>query len=281
MKRKITSITLILFAAFLSLDAFCVDIKNEAEIKDNTIGLDPVLNTRGGEITGNVQPETKGNTAQQVRDIYNKKVKVGFKLGINNSGMTSEFFESENYEMYRRPGANFGFLLEFDISKYFSFQPELLYSLEGCILEGYTTLYDAQNDNIIIYEDVWSEHTFNLGYIKLPINAVFKYPLKNGSVYWGLGPYLAYAIHGTNNARYTKNGEDLTERVTNDSKVFRGKDKLFEPTDFGGNTMVGYEFNNGIFLTAGYSFSLQSIEDKDAGIDAKNNNISIHIGYKF
>lgn len=215
----------------------------------------------------------------------NKKIKYGFKAGLAMSNVNSEDFKAggffEDWEVYPRFGFSGGFLIDFTLFKNLSLQPEFLLTMKGCKREGYTDIINAYDPDITLYHDAFLVWKVNFTYIEIPINIIYKIPVKAGSIYVGTGPYLAYGISGKSKITHSYNGINIDDEMIESAKksnLFTGENKMYKPFDFGLNFLAGYEFKNGFFLNAGYSFSLISIGDYSK---TKNNYFNAGLGVKF
>lgn len=174
----------------------------------------------------------------------NKVLNFGLKAGLNSATFSGEY--ARNNDIGSREGLYAGVFLNYKFSKRFSFQPELLYSMQGAsdakVINGVRVDYVAD-------------------YVNIPL-VVRYYATKYFSLH--IGPQLGFNVNDKITVK--GNGEEQTETL----KV--------NPFDFGLNSGLGYEFKSGLGIDARYSFGLFEVID---GYDSKNGVFSIGLSYKF
>ncbi|MCF6349044.1 MAG: PorT family protein [Flavobacteriaceae bacterium] len=173
-------------------------------------------------------------------------VKFGVKAGVNFASIIGD--GTENIDM--RTSYHVGAVVEIGISERFSFQPELLYSVQGA-KEKVSEV----------------ELTYKFDYINLPLIA--KYYLAEGFSLEA-GPYVGLLMSAKVEAEGP--GGSFDEDV---------KDS-FNDIDFGANTGVAYKLENGLSFGARYNFGLFNIVDV-VGDNSKiyNRVIQVSVGYFF
>jgi hypothetical protein len=167
-------------------------------------------------------------------------------------------------------GYHGGLNVQIPIVPEFFFQPGLLFSTKG-----------SKNSGTIL------TRKYNLSYIELPLNFVYKGLLGNGSVMVGFGPYAGYAIGG----KLTTEDGGLSLKTDIDfQNVVEISDPLlatyFKALDIGGNIFAGYEMSNGIFLQLNAQMGMVKInpEDKrlsESKLSIKNTGFGLSVGYRF
>jgi len=190
--------------------------------------------------------------------------KVGLNLAdVNYSGDADEIVDTK-----MRMGLQVGIVAEFEISEQFSFQPELMYSMQGYKQEYKTTFAGT----IVVLDGV-----LKLDYINIPLMA--KYYVAEGFSIQA-GPQVGFLIAA--NSEYTSEtsfgGEVISKTENRDVK-----DET-KNIDFGLNFGVGYKMDNGLFIDARYNLGLFDIADERGdNDDAKSTNgvLNFAIGYSF
>lgn len=152
----------------------------------------------------------------------------------------------------------------------FFFQPGLLFSTKG-----------SKNTGALLTSK------YNLSYIELPLNFVYKGLLGSGYVTIGFGPYAGYAIMG----KVTTEGGGLSLKTDIEfQNVVEVTDPLlatyFKPLDIGGNIFAGYEMSNGIFLQLNAQMGMVNINPEDkrlpgSKLSIKNTGFGLSVGYRF
>lgn len=180
-----------------------------------------------------VTTETTTNSSSKGdRDVSPARAKAGIKGGLNVSNFTSgEQLSDKN----ARFGFHAGVFGQLFVNEGFAIQPELNYSTKG---NKVTTTYGV----------IDQETKFNLGYIDMPVLAVFKL---GNAVEIQAGPYWAYLL----NANIDTDG-DLGDGFKELSR------KNFDNWDYGLAGGLGFNFGN-VQLGARYNYGLNSIARSD------------------
>jgi hypothetical protein len=185
------------------------------------------------------------------------KAKFGVKGGFD---LTSLYISDVSSE-HMKPGFDAGIFAKLPITRGFSIQPELEYSLKGA-KDTYNNLVQGNG-----------EYRFNLGYIQLPVLAVVNI-LPNFSLH--AGGYAAYLVNA-NVHQVDQNGnlENSAELNTGD----------FKRWDFGLMGGAAFDIEN-FTLGARYSYGLTEIGQNgnlsgDLTKNSKNAGVSVYIGFGF
>lgn len=167
-------------------------------------------------------------------------------------------------------GYHAGVNLQLPIAHEFYFQPGLMFATKG-----------AKNTIGSI------ESTYNLSYVELPLNLVYKAVVGNGYFMLGFGPYVAYGIGGK--AVYEGGAATIESDIEFKSSLDSG-DPLttvyINPFDAGANLFFGYELPAGIFVQLNTQLGLFDINPKDDRVPdneslLKNTGYGISLGYRF
>jgi hypothetical protein len=193
---------------------------------------------------------------QQTSTDNGLKPKLGIKGGVNFTTL----YSTDVSTSHMKTGFNAGLFAKLPVTRGFSIQPELLYSLKGAKSE-YNNFVQGNG-----------EYRFNLGYIELPVLAVVNLA-PNFNLH--AGGYAAYLVNA--NVKNVKNGEiqGATELNTND----------FNRWDFGLAGGVGFDIEH-FTLGARYNYGLSHI-GKSGNLagqltgNAKNAGFSIYAGFGF
>lgn len=153
-----------------------------------------------------------------------------------------------------------GGFAEFNISKKVSFQPELLYSMQGSKFSQAIAL------NQTVYN---TNNTFKLSYINIPLMVKY-YPQEK--FYFEAGPQIGFLTSAKLEVEVSNYGTN-----TQDAK------ELFESLDFGLNFGLGYNFTKRITSNLRYNLGLANIANTESGDDTTINNrvFSVSLGYVF
>ena len=194
---------------------------------------------------------------QQTSAESDLKAKFGIKGGLNLTTLYSSDVSSD----HMKAGFDAGVFAKLPVTKGFSIQPEILYSLKGA-KNTYSNF--VQGDG---------EYRFNLGYVEVPVLAVVNLA-PNFNLH--LGGYAAYLVN-SNIKNVDNNGEvqGATNLSTSD----------FNRWDFGLVGGLGFDIEN-FTLGARYNYGLSEIGKSgnltgDLTKNQKNAGISVYVGFGF
>ena len=195
---------------------------------------------------------------QQTSSETRPTPKIGIKGGVN----FSNFFIDDVKDNNVKAGLNLGLFAKLPVSKGVSIQPELLYSSKGAKVSYNNPLLGG-------------EYRFNLNYLELPVLAVFNLG-KNFNIH--AGGYAAYLTSA--NVKAEDNGSSNEGLIDFD-------EEQFNRFDYGLVGGLGFDIKN-VTLGARYNYGLNQIGEKDQSVlssevlrNAKNNNITLYVGFGF
>jgi hypothetical protein len=194
---------------------------------------------------------------QQTSAEESLRPKVGIKGGANFTNLYVTNASTENTKV----GFNAGLFAKLPVTRGFSIQPELLYSLKG------------SKDTYDNFVEGSGEYRFNLGYVELPLLAVINVA-KNFNILGG--PYAAYLV--------SANVQDVHSNGTiTGAKELNAND--FNRWDFGLAGGVGFDIEN-FTIGARYNYGLSDIGKSgtlsgDLTRNSKNAGFSIYLGFGF
>jgi len=167
----------------------------------------------------------------------------GVKGGVNYSNFGGDLKSTKNVIKYQ-----FGVTVDYEIIGGIYLQSGL-----ELVTKGSKTKSSGTNTK------------YNPMYLQVPIHFAYKHEIAEGTkLVVSLGPYAAYGIGGKVKGETKEN-------------IF-GKNR-FQRFDFGIGGGLGVEFGK-IAVMAGYDFGLTNISDMK-GVDVKNRNAYLTLGYKF
>jgi len=194
---------------------------------------------------------------QQVSTESGMTAKFGIKGGLNLTNLYVADVSSEHI----KAGFNAGVYAKLPVTRGFSIQPELLYSVKGA-KENYNNFVDGSG-----------EYRFNLGYMELPVLAVVNLA-KNFNLH--AGGYAAYLVNA-NVKDVNSNGhiQGATELNTDN----------FKRWDFGLAGGAAFDIDH-FTLGARYNYGLSHVGKPgnlsgDITKNSKNAGTSIYIGFAF
>lgn len=194
---------------------------------------------------------------QQAPGEPSMTAKFGIKGGLNLTSLYVDNVSSEHV----KAGFNAGIFAKLPVTRGFSIQPELLYSVKGA--------KDTYNN----FTEGSGEYRFNLGYLELPVLAVINLA-PNFNLH--AGGYAAY-LTSANVKDVNSNGDiqGATELSPGD----------FNRWDFGLVGGLGFDISN-FTLGARYNYGLSTIGKSgnlsgDLTKNSKNAGVSVYIGFAF
>lgn len=177
----------------------------------------------------------------------------GIKAELNMSNYLLSDFQATTSTM--KAGPTLGGFMTIQFSENFALQPEALFHFRQSKMEVGRLEQDWE---------YWG--------MEIPIYAVGQMQLGAGKGYLGFGPYFGLGFDAQNTTfdldLYEKNS--VTDKAT------------LKRFDFGLGIMVGYEFNAGVSINAGYKIGL--LDMMDAGRDNASmlpQVVSLGVGYRF
>ena len=204
------------------------------------------------------------------QSTYRQGPAFGLLGGINFQNLNGKDISGNNLENDMIIGYHIGANVQLPIAPEFYFQPGLLFSTKGAkTTEGPVT------------------STYNLSYLELPLNFVYKGLLGTGYVLVGFGPYLGYGIMGK--AKHEGGSVSYESDIEFTNTVEEG-DPLtttyFKPMDVGGNVFAGYEMAGGLFLQLNAQLGMLKINPEDKRfseneLSLKNTGFGLSLGYRF
>src|SRR5688572_5687282 len=109
----------------------------------------------------------------------------GIRAGVNFQNLNGKDPNGDKLENKLKPGFHAGVNAEIPVAPEFYVQPGILYSLKGA----------KSNEADIKY---------NLSYVEIPLNFLYKPILGTGNLLLGFGPYVAFGVGGNVNFNGTK-----------------------------------------------------------------------------
>ena len=201
------------------------------------------------------------------------QVTYGIRSGINYATWKGDDIQiiqdlvdkTDGYVVTKgRTGMHIGGYVHIPISEVFAFEPGLEYSKKGYSLKG-----DFQIP-VLKYLNINARAQVQSHYIDMPL--VIK-----ANVYKGLqvyaGPQISYLVRSTLNAKLGVFGITLFNRGV-------GITSRFNKVDMGLTGGVGYQFENGLNVQAGYDYGLRKL-DKNDNYSAYNRVVKVSVGFSF
>ena len=197
-------------------------------------------------------------------------VKFGAKAGINFAAIsaydnpTRSTYQSKSYSNFKA-----GVITQIDWAK-FAIQTGLFIDGKGGIN---TYINPESNTN--------RQKNVRLYYLQIPVNFMYKQEIKPGTLYFGVGPYVAYGITG----KYSLSGIIFDSPVDGSEKVYFGNNENsdYKRADYGLNFRTQIRLLHGIGFELYYEHGLKNIATPglydDVGIKTRNKVFGIAVSY--
>ena len=198
----------------------------------------------------------------------------GLRGGVNFQTINGKDLNGDQLKLNMVPRFHVGVVVGIPVAPDFYFQPGLLFTTKG-----------AKSKDRFLGMDMSVE--YNISYIELPMNFLYKPMLGNGHFLLGFGPYLAYGIGGK--AKFTIGTLSTEEKIVF-TKDYTPEDqndwKYFKNLDYGGNLFFGYELSSGISLQVNTQLGLAKINADNKTLsnnksEFRNTGFGLSLGYNF
>ena len=201
-------------------------------------------------------------------------VRFGFRAGLNVADVQGDAVQSFTtlagyapdgaVTQQMRPGFYAGLYATLPLGAGFAIEPGLSYSEKGTVLKG-TLPFPALD-----FLNASVTGTARLAYIDLPVLA--KLYITPG-FYLYAGPQASFLVSGKARVDASVLGFSAYKQDFDVSDQLR-------KVDFAAVGGLGYQFDNGLGLSAGYDYGLTSL-DKNNRFDAQNRVIKVGLNYSF
>ena len=206
-------------------------------------------------------------------NVIQAQVSYGVRSGVNFAKWQGDDLQiiedlldkTDGYLVTKgRTGLHIGGYVHIPISETFAFEPGLQYSKKGYSIKGDFQIPALKYFGINIGAQVQSH------YIDIPL--VLKANVYKGFQVYA-GPQVSYLVRSTLNAKLGVLGISIF------NKGF-GITERFNKVDLGLTGGLGYQFDNGINIQAGYDYGLSKL-DKNDNYAAYNRVVKVSVGYTF
>lgn len=234
----------------------------------NAFFLSMVFVQAQNKVTSTINNTTKAvttginNTAKSVTTTI-KKQAFGIKTGLNLANTSNSLAPLTTPDVYSDPKMKMGLILgvfsQFQLSQGLRFQPELMYSAEGSIIDG---KLGANNTMVTVFRN-------RINYLNIPLMLQFT---KGSGFYAEVGPQLGFRLSAKykfENPTTTGGGQTSVTDMKNTTKG----------TAFSLGAGLGYELPSGIGIGLRYMLGLTDISTTSTSI--KSNVLSIGLQYRF
>ena len=206
-------------------------------------------------------------------NVIQAQVSYGVRSGVNFAKWQGDDLQiiedlldkTDGYLVTKgRTGLHIGGYVHIPISETVSFEPGLQYSKKGYSIKGDFQIPALKYFGINVGAQVQSH------YIDIPL--VLKANVYKGFQVYA-GPQVSYLVRSTLNAKLGVLGISIF------NKGF-GITERFNKVDLGLTGGLGYQFDNGINIQAGYDYGLSKL-DKNDNYAAYNRVVKVSVGYTF
>lgn len=208
-------------------------------------------------------------SAALTASAQDSQVRFGVKAGV--AFPTVSISEKTETDIKMNTSFYVGGTADIPVGETFSIQPGITFLGKGFKTSDSETESGAKIEGTI-KSNVW--------YIEVPVNVLANFPVGDGKVFIGAGPYYGYAISGKNKTEGTVTQDGQKLKVSTSEDVEFGKDGSHKRGDFGVNFLGGYQLSNGFNIHAGYGLGLSSIS-QESDVKVKNRVLSVGVGFTF
>ena len=199
-------------------------------------------------------------------------ISFGLRGGVNMQTINGKDTGGKKLELDMIPGFNAGVVVEIPVAPEFFFQSGLLYTTKG-----------AKDSKALLG---MGSLKYNLSYLELPLNFLYKPVLGNGHFLLGFGPYVAYGLSG--NAQYSVGNISYDDKVqfANEYSSVNPYGAYMKRLDYGANLFFGYQLSSGISLQLNTQLGMAQINADNTTFpnsetSFKNTGFGLSLGYMF
>ncbi|MEQ1798140.1 MAG: porin family protein [Lacibacter sp.] len=190
--------------------------------------------------------------------------RFGFNSGIAIANVAIKYDDEKEKADYRI-GLNIGMMVDIPAGHNFSVQPGINYVQKG--------LRQKETDG-----NYSMESNLLLNYLEIPLNLVYKAPVKKGHLFIGAGPSAGFALKGK--ARSTSSDGQYVDKEEYKIEIGNKDEDDLKPFELSLNILGGYEFSSGIQVAVNYNRSINNLVPGDAGSASfRNSYFGIKVGY--
>lgn len=201
-------------------------------------------------------------------------ISFGLRGGLNMQNISGKDLSGDKLTLDMVPRFHVGAVVTIPVAPDFYFQPGLLFSTKG-----------AKSKSDFLGLAMSAE--YNLSYVELPLNFLYKPVVGKGHFMLGFGPYIGYGISGkaTFEIGSLTYEEDIIFEKEFDSSSDYKDWAHFKRLDYGGNLFFGYELNNGLSIQLNTQLGLAKINADNTSVSSKsefrNTGFGVSLGYNF
>jgi hypothetical protein len=193
---------------------------------------------------------------------FSQEIRPAILGGVNFQNITGKNQTGGTLENTFLPGFHLGANVLMPITPEIGFQPGIIFSVKGAEF--------AETP----------ETKYRINYLEVPLNLVYRGAAGNSSVYFGFGPYAAFALGG----QVSVAGVEADLKFDND--ILLWNPQVIRRFDAGANIFAGYELGAGLFLKINGQLGLTKINPEADFIPGdnrswKNLGFGISAGFRF
>jgi hypothetical protein len=192
----------------------------------------------------------------------------GLRAGVNFQTINGKNASDKKLKNDLLTGFNAGINVEIPVGTGTYIQPGALYTVKGAKWEN--------------------KFETKISYIDIPVNLIYKPVLGTGNMLLGFGPYVGFAIGGTQKDVNDKEEDiEFTKDYKAPSSPLQSASPQYKRMDAGANFLAGYEFANRISFQLNAQLGLVDINPKYPeslgwdDIKYRNTGWGVSLGYRF
>ena len=202
-------------------------------------------------------------------------ITFGLKGGINFQNINGKDPNDDKLKFDMVTRFNAGVVVDIPVAPEFYFEPGLLYTTKG-----------AKSTGNFLGANTSGE--YNISYLELPLNLLYKPVLGKGHLLVGFGPYMAYGLGGKAKFQIGNTSSEENIVFANKFSSIYSYGQYFKHLDFGGNLFFGYELSNGISMQLSTQLGMARINADNTNplhendkTSFKNTGFGLTLGYMF
>ncbi len=204
------------------------------------------------------------------------QVRFGAQVIGNAGSFSTNTDDLENVSNKMKISAGGGLVADISFSDKFAIRPSLNFLQKKGSIEYQTELLPGKTSTI----------NTSLNYLELPVQFLYKIPMRSMTAFIGAGPSLGYGLSGKLKVKgwiYEDNEGDqvddlieINESVDAFKKEADGGAEL-KRFDISANAIAGVEFKSGLYVNAGYMAGLSNLS-KSSDDKFKTRGIQLTVG---
>ena len=204
------------------------------------------------------------------------QVKFGPQVTASLASASIDPGDNTDFKKTSEAAFGVGVLAEIPLTENFSLRPSLNLLLKGVSLKA-----SGEDDGGIGSFD--AKITNKLYYAEMPVLGTWNIALANSKLFFGAGPSLGVGLFGKSKGTYTINFPGLPAMTeTENADAFKKEEDEgagFKRVDLSANAVAGVQWNNGLYVNAGYLHGFSNLQKDEDGSSYRNRSFQLTVGF--